>query len=303
MSGTLVKLPGKVLLSETGQVTASFADNPQLPFEDAEVHFFGGQRAPLASPARCGPYTTTATFEPWTNTEAHTEALHSSSSFDITTGANGQPCPGPALAFTPSLASESTDINAGSFTPLVTTISRDDGQQPIHSVTLHYPPGLSGVLSGIPLCPEAQANAGTCSAASQIGETIVSVGVGGDPFTVTGGKVYLTEKYQGAPFGLSIVNPAKAGPFDLQEGRPVVVRAKIDIDPTTAALTITTGAIPTVIEGFPLQIKHVNVTITRPGFTFNPTNCNPMSITGTINSAEGASSPSRCRSRSPTARA
>jgi len=38
-----------------------------------------------------------------------------------------------------------------------------------------------------------------------------------------------------------------------------------------------------------LQIKHVNVTINRPDFTFNPTNCNPMSITGTLDSSEGAS--------------
>ena len=98
------------------------------------------------------------------------------------------------------------------------------------------------------------------------------VGLGNDPFSVTGGKVYLTEKYAGAPFGLSIVNPAKAGPFDLQEGRPVVVRAKIEINPATAALTVTTGEhVPQIIDGIPLQIKHVNVLINRPGFTFNPT--------------------------------
>ncbi len=103
-----------------------------------------------------------------------------------------------------------------------------------------------------------------------------------------GGKVYLTGPYQGAPFGLSIVNPAVAGPFNLGK---VVVRAKIEIDPTTAALTITTGQIPHILDGIPLQIKHVNVTIDRPGFTFNPTSCNPMSITGTIGAVEGATSP------------
>jgi len=174
---------------------------------------------------------------------------------------------------------------------LTTTISREDGQQQVQNVTLHYPPGDSGILTGVPLCPEAQANAGTCPESSRIGETIVSVGVGGDPFTVTGGKVYLTEHYAGAPFGLSIVNPAKAGPFNLQEGRPVIVRAKIEIDPITAALTISTTSIPKIIDGFPLQIKHVNVLVNRPGFTFNPTSCAPQSITGTIGAWEGASSP------------
>jgi hypothetical protein len=293
VSGTVVKLPGKVALNQaTGQITATFEDNPQLAFEDAEIHLLGGVRAPLATPARCGSYTTQATFTPWSGNPP----VASSSSFQIDSGPNGSPCPGAALPFSPSLASGATNINAGSFSPLTTTLSRPSGDQNIQSVTLHYPPGLSGLLSGVTLCGEAQANAGTCGPASQIGETIVSVGEGSDPFSVTGGKVYITGPYQGAPFGLSIVNPAKAGPFDLQEGRPVVVRAKIEVNPTTAALTVTTDpsgehAIPTIIEGFALQIQHVNVLINRPGFTFNPTNCDKAEVTGAINSAEGASSP------------
>lgn len=308
VSGVIVKLAGSVSLSPTGQITATFADNPQLPFEDAEIGFFGGDRAPLATPALCRRsgeegYRTSASFEPWSNTETIHEALQSVSEFNITSGPHGAPCPNPpgvqspaTLPFAPSLSSETINIDAGSFTPLSTTLSREDGQQSIQSVQLHYPPGVSGLLSGVKLCGESEANAGTCGPESLIGETIVSVGLGGDPFSVTGGKVYLTGPYQGAPFGLSIVNPAQAGPFDLQEGRPVVVRAKIEVDPHTAALTITTDpspphAIPTIIEGIPLQIKHVNVTINRPGFTFNPTNCNPMMITGNINSTTGASVP------------
>jgi hypothetical protein len=74
------------------------------------------------------------------------------------------------------------------------------------SVTL--PPGLLGKVAGVRLCGEALANAGTCGSGSLIGETVVSVGVGNDPYTVTGGKVYLTGPYEGAPFGLSIVVPA-----------------------------------------------------------------------------------------------
>ncbi len=37
-----------------------------------------------------------------------------------------------------------------------------------------------------------------------------------------------------------------------------------------------------------LEIQHVNVTINRRGFTFNPTDCNPLSITGSLDSTEGA---------------
>jgi hypothetical protein len=296
VSGVLAKLPGSVSLSGTGEITTSFQNTPQFPFENADFEFFGGDRAPLATPAHCGPYTTNAVFEPWSNTESHHEVLHTKTEFNITTGPNGSACPAPALPFTPTLASGSSNNNAGAFSQLVTTISREDGQQNIETVQLRYPPGLSGLLTGVKLCPEAQANAGTCGAESEIGETIVSVGLGGDPFTVTGGKVYLTEKYAGAPFGLSIVNPAKAGPFVLQEGRPVVVRATVQVDPHTAALTVTTDSkgehtIPTIIEGIPLQIKHVNVTITRPGFTFNPTNCSKTSIGGAVTSSQNIESP------------
>jgi hypothetical protein len=284
-SGTIVKLPGSVSLNQqTGQISSTFENTPQLAFEDAELHFFGGERAPLATPAHCGTYTTEASFTPWSGNPP----VKSSSSFQVTTGPNGGPCPGPSLPFTPTLAAGSPNINAGGFSPLTTTIGREDGNQDIKSVQLHMPPGLSGILAGVPLCPEAQANAGTCSPASQIGETIVSVGLGGDPFTVTGGKVYLTEKYGGGAFGLSIVNPADAGPFHLGK---VVVRASIQVDPTTAQLTITTGEIPHIIKGFPLQIKHVNVLVNREHFTFNPTSCNPMLLTGLIGSDEGASSP------------
>ena len=37
-----------------------------------------------------------------------------------------------------------------------------------------------------------------------------------------------------------------------------------------------------------MQIRHVNVTINRPGFTFNPTNCDKTAITGSLVSTEGA---------------
>ena len=113
----------------------------------------------------------------------------------------------------------------------------------------------------------------------------MSVGLGGDPFSVTGGKVYLTGPYKGAPFGLSVVVPAVAGPFDLGN---VVVRAKIEIDPHTAQVTVVSDPFPTIIDGVPTDIRTVNVTINRPGFTFNPTSCEPMAITGTITSTTGA---------------
>lgn len=285
VSGVLVILPGEVSLNQsTGQVTATFANNPPLPFENAELHFFGGSRAPLSTPSHCGTYTTQASFTPWSGNPP----VDSSSSFQVTSG-----CANGALPFAPMLAAGTTNIQAGAFTPLSTTISREDGNQDIRSVSLRMPPGFSGVIASVTPCPEAQANAGACGPQSLIGHTVVSVGLGNEPFSVTGGQVFLTGPYKGAPFGLSIVNPAVAGPFNLGQ---VIVRAKLEIDRRTAQAIVTTDsegpyAIPRILDGIPLQIKHVNVTIDRPGFAFNPTNCNPLSLTGSIQSAEGQVAP------------
>jgi hypothetical protein len=301
-SGVLVRLPGEMLLSpQTGQITATFETTPQIPIEDIELHFFGGALAPLAMPAHCGSYTTSASFTPW-SAEPWNEAavtVGASSTFDIMAGPNGGvgglPCPGTSLPFAPSLTAGTTNIDAGSFSSLTAMISREDGEQQLQGLYLHLPPGLSAMLASVALCPEAQANAGTCSPSSQIGETTISAGVGGDPYTLTGGKVYLTEGYEGAPFGLAIVTPMKVGPLDLEdapENHPacdcLAIRAKIEIDTQTAQLTIVSAAIPHIIDGVPLQIKHLGIAINREGFIFNSTDCNKMAITSMVTSTEGA---------------
>jgi hypothetical protein len=286
ISGVRVKIAGEVKLDPvTGQIVSTFKNTPQLPFEDLTLHFFGGSRAPLVTPASCGAYTTTASIAPWSGNAPFV----SSSTFDMSSGPNGSPCASP-LPFGPSLTAGTTSLQAGGFSPFTMTVSREDGQQNIGAIQLHMPPGLSGRLTGVELCGEAQADAGTCGPNSLIGETTVSVGLGGDPYSVRGGKVYITGPYQGAPFGLSVVVPAKAGPYDLGQ---VVVRGRIEINPLTAALTISTDssgpyAIPHILDGIPLQIRHVNFVTTRPRFTFNPTNCGKTAITGALASSGGA---------------
>jgi hypothetical protein len=318
VSGVLVKLAGEVTpcrqtgaivagvtCQAPGQLVSTFKNTPQLPFENLRLHFFGGARGPLATPTQCGSYTASATIAPWSGNPA---GQLESPPFAITSGPktvpypNGSPCPGSSPPFSPELTAGSSNLQAGAFTPFTMTMSREDGQQQLDAIQLKTPPGFSGLLSGVELCPEPQASEGLCGPSSQIGETTVSVGLGGDPYTVKGGRVYVTGPYDGAPFGLSIVNPAKAGPFDLEHTKTnhpacdcLVVRARIEVDPVTAALTITSDtsgphAIPTILEGIPLQIKHVNVSINRPGFTFNPTDCEKTAITGALRSDQGATS-------------
>ncbi len=89
------------------------------------------------------------------------------------------------------------------------------------------------------------------------------------------GPVYLTGAGETAghvtgPFGLDVVVPAKAGPFNLGI---VVVHAVINIDRSTTAVSITSDPLPQSIDGVPLRIKEVQVRADRQNFMSNPTNC------------------------------
>ena len=120
-SGSLIKLAGEVSLNpDTGQIVTTFKNTPDLPFENLELHFFGGERAPLATPSRCGTYTTKAVFTPWDGNGPVT----SESSFKIEHGPHGSPCPGATLPFSPTVNAGATNIQAGAFSPLTVTVNR-----------------------------------------------------------------------------------------------------------------------------------------------------------------------------------
>ena len=303
ISGVLVKLVGEGKVNpSTGRVSTTFTNAPQgAHFEDLKVELFGGDRASLSTPAFCGDdYGTEAQFTPWSGTG--TVNLSSApQEFVITSAAGGSPCPPDPLGFSPSLQAQSTNGQAGAFTPFELEIARPDGDQALRSFSLGLPPGLAAVLASVTPCPEPQAAQGTCGEESLIGHSLASSGVGSEPYELPG-KVYLTGPYGGAPFGLSSVTPLEnVGPFDL--GR-IVVRSGITIDSNTAQASIDTSAstlisstgqsetfagLPERIKGIPAQLKQLTVSVDRSGFTFNPTNCSAMAITATLNGWQGAS--------------
>jgi hypothetical protein len=282
--GVVLKLAGRVDLDPvTGQLVTTVDNSPELPFEDLKVDFKGGPRSPLVNPHTCGTYTTHAVLTPWSG-NAPVDAI---GSFQVTSGPNGSPCPAPQQ-FTPGFAVGTTNNQAGAFSPLSLTMTRADGDQQLGGVTIKTPTGLLGTLSSVALCGEPQASLGTCGADSQIGTLLAGSGAGPNPLYVTGGRIYITGPYKGSPFGLSVVVPAVAGPFNLGT---VVVRGAVSIDPQTAALTVTTDPLPTILDGIPLDLRLISVNIDRPSFIFNPTDCNPMSITGTLTGGQGLVEP------------
>ncbi len=281
--GVLVKVKGTVVADErTGQITTVFDENPELPFSELKLQLNGGSRATVANPSVCGEYDAESELTPWT---APYELAEMPSSFPFTiTG-----CQAPRFA--PSFAVSSLSNQAGGYSTLRVTFGREDADEDLGGLTVTTPPGLSGNLSKVPLCGEPQAAEGTCSEASKIGELTAGAGPGPEPYFIKGGRVFLTGPYDGAPFGLSIDVPEKAGPFDFGGG-PCdceVVRATVKVDPHTAQLTVSNGALPTMKDGIPFQVKSVDVDINRPEFVFNPTSCDPMSVVGTVSSTQSAS--------------
>jgi hypothetical protein len=280
--GVNLKLVGLVHLNEaTGQLTTTFAGTPELPFTDFKLSFSGGAQAALDTPTQCGTHEASTVFSPWSS--PFVPDFLTSASFTLTEGPGGGGCPSGSLPFAPSLVAGATTDQAGGFTNFSLLLQRGDGQQRIERLQFKAPAGLGGMLSTVPLCGEPQASEGACSSVSQIGHAAVASGPGpyplvlpqpGDPEL----PIYLTGPYDGAPFGLSIVTPVLAGPFDL--GR-VVTRAKIEIDPHTAQITVTTDPLPQVIRGVPTDLRLIDAVIDRPGFMFNPTNCTSSSFSGT----------------------
>jgi hypothetical protein len=287
--GVNVKLVLNAELSEqTGQITTKVLNAPQLPVSDFSLTFDGGARASVVTPTHCGTFEASGDFTPWSTPVG--SDFDTSAAFGVTTGSGGGGCPSSPLPFAPALTAGVVSPIAGGFTAFSTVLARGDGQQRLGSFSFTAPPGLAGMLSSVPLCGEPQAQSGACSPASLIGHAIVESGPGPDPLTIPQPgepepEIFLTGPYKGAPFGLSIVTQVIAGPFNLGT---IVTRGRIEVNPHTAQISVTTDPLPQIIDGVPSDLREVDAVIDRPGFMFNPTSCTASSFSGT---ATGAPAP------------
>ena len=283
--GVTVKLTGEIATDpQTGQVTATIDNAPQLPFSHFGLNFFGGSRGALATPVTCGTKTATARLSSWSRPNASTNLTDS---FEINSGPGGSACaatPG-ARPFTPSLDAGLTNPASGSQSPFNLAVSRPDGSQEISTIDATLPEGVSAVLASAQPCAEAQAAAGSCGSASRVGSVSAKVGAGTNPFQISGGSVYIAGPYKGAPLSLSIVVPAQAGIFDLGT---VVVRAAVFVDPTDAHLRVVSDPVPQILEGIPLRLRQIALSIDRPGFMTSPTNCDAKQVSAAVGGASGA---------------
>jgi hypothetical protein len=269
-----VRLVGSVAADpNTGQLTATFSNLPDAPAGDFQMQFTSGAKAPLANPIPCGTAQTGASLVPFSSTTAASPTI---TPFTVDSNGAGGTC---TTLFSLSQATSSSSLSAGASSAFTFNLARADNQQYLSKVSTTLPPGLVGVITGVPLCQEPQASAGTCPATSNIGTVTVTSGAGPSPATFSG-PVSLTGPYGGGPYGLSMPVPTAVGPFNFGT---IVTRAAINIDPYTARVNIV-GNLPTIIQGVPLRIKTLSIAVTRPKYLLNPTNCSVFQTESTLTS-------------------
>jgi hypothetical protein len=268
---------------QTGQLTMTVNELPQVPFEEFDLHLFASDRGLIATPTSCSIYQTEALFTPWNNLDA---PQVSRPKLSITSGPHGSQCPGQVRPFTPSLVAGTSNPTAGAHSSFTLKLDREDGDQFLGKLNFTMPPGLTGSLRGITYCPEAAITAAantlgrteqalaSCPASSQIGSSNVAAGPGSHPFHAVG-KMYLAGPFKGAPLSLVAITPALAGPYDYGT---VVVRVAIHVDTADAHVVADSEVVPSIIGGIPIRMRSIQVNIDRPNFMINPTNCDPFAV-------------------------
>jgi hypothetical protein len=288
--GFTVKVPGKVEPDPaTGRLISTFDHSPQLSFDELDLDFFGGPRAPLATSPLCGTQEILTELTPWSAPQSGPPAAPESKYMADRGPSTGGGCSHSLSGrpFSPDLTAGTGNPIAGGFSPLTLRLTRPDGHQPLAGLTVKPPLGFTAVLKGMATCTEAQiaaaaANSGkaesqspSCPEASRVGHTLTGAGAGPTPL-FTKGEVYLAGPYKGAPLSLAVITPAIAGGtpgnevFDLGT---VVVRVALHIDPVSAQVTAISDPVPQTLEGIPLRIRDIRVNMDRPKWGVNPTSC------------------------------
>jgi hypothetical protein len=298
--GLVAKIAGSAVADrDTGELTTTFDNNPRLPFEHMTLRLTGGQRGQLALPQRCGnAWAWSSVLTPWT--AAHNPA-DGDPDPDGGSFVTNQRC---GFGFAPTVDIGMSNKQGAGTGTFAARFARQDGEQWLRDLSAEMPVGLVAAVGSVPLCTNAQIaayqqaqaanpvpSARPCPAASRIGSVDASAGSGTPYFLERKGDAYLTQGYKGAPYGLLTAVPVEAGPFRGDLALPtVVVRQALHVNRTTARVTAVSDPLPKIWEGIPLRARSATVTIDRPGFMRNPTDCSPKQAVVRFGSYEGASS-------------
>ena len=196
-----------------------------LPFERFTVKLKGGDHGVLVNPHQCGNYTVTSQLTPWKSAPDFPagDNQHPSDNFAASFDGAWRPAPTRSRSTRPSAARRIPACRC----------EVDPVPEPGRSWTATSWYGRSRPRSrrdSSARCLESRSapsttpHGGTCSDNSKVGSVNTTVGSGGDPLPLPG-SIYLAQPLQsGDPASLSIVVPAKAGPFDFGNVDPCANR-------------------------------------------------------------------------------
>jgi hypothetical protein len=289
--GIQVREEGKVKANPAnGQLTAEFAELPQVGFSSASLTF--GPQAKhaipvLSSPPICTNTATSSAIPYSTGAVTQTPATE----LKLTQAPGGAPCAKTMAErpFKPGFTAKPGTSKVATYTPYTLNITRTEGQQEIKGLNVTLPPGATAKLAGVAYCQPKEFEAAArisgveeekkpvCTAKSEIGVATIAAGTGATPLKING-KVYLSGPYKGAPLSVIVITPAVAGPFDLGN---VVVRAPLGLDPETGQAS-TSAQIPDVFGGVKLDITSILVNLNKKEFTLNGTNCAKSATVGSV---------------------
>jgi hypothetical protein len=125
----------------TGQLTVQLTESPQLPLSELTLHLFGGtSNACEPFELRCGNHH--LDLESWS---APFAADASPSSYFNVTGCTSRP---PSPVFLAGVLNP----DAAASSPFILTLSRGGGEPYLSALQAQTPPGVSAMLSSVPLC-------------------------------------------------------------------------------------------------------------------------------------------------------
>jgi hypothetical protein len=175
-----------------------------------------------------------------------------------------------------------------------------DGSDSAKTTTLHFPPGLIGNPLATPLCTQAQFQADTCPANTQLGTTSVTATVLGLLQTPADGSIYNVVPTGNAPAMLGIVVRPLGGLLGKTFLTSVIsLRTATDfgIDSVVDNMPNSTSGLATVINNVSLTLKGL---VGGKAFMTNPTSCKTATTVLDVVTHEGGHG-SASSSYTPTA--
>lgn len=280
MSGkTLINIPGTAIVDEVegspteGEMVTEFKNLPDIPFEAMEVVMTGiddGDVTPLLLNPENPDTSNDKLFRGVADMSAHSGQSRN----DVDADNQMRVTHGTTKTFTPESDYDLSTFQSGAHPDATFTFTREDGQEDIKSMTMHLPAGFLGSAAAVPQCSIANATAGTCDTASEIGTLTVKTGQFGKYLTL-GGKVYLTAGAGGDIAGMAIKVRAQVNDYDLGNFTRL---GTVKVRPSDHGIDVTFNNVPKMFKGVPTHLSQMDVEMNgivggKP-MLYNASSCN-----------------------------